>query len=202
MTLHPATILAEFSTAPERLFTLMYDAGGRAIFMGEITGSPDGQFFALSPLQPREGHVTQPNMIEWRSFDDLLPARSSEVPNLGREVESLASSPDGRWLVIGSGYAEQLFLLDWQPGEIICHHVTDQYNISGLTFDPTSTVLAGFVSGQGSGLLQLWRLDPAERFVPRPAVKRWPTYTPLQQDYVSGSIALTPVHRNLDTGVP
>lgn len=199
---NPATILAEFSTAPEWLFTLMYDAGGREIFMGEISGSPDGKFFALSPLQPREGHFTQPNVIEWRRWDDLLPARSSEIPNVGLEVESLASSPDGRWLVIGSGYAEQLFLLDWQTGEIISHHATDQYNISGLTFDPTSTFLAGFISGQGSGLLQLWRLDPAERFVPRPAVKRWPTYEPIQQDYICGSMALTPVHRNLDTGVP
>src|SRR5262249_11307664 len=99
---NPATILAEFSTAPERLFTLMYDAGGRAIFMGEITDSPDDKFFALSPLQSREGHFTHPHVIEWRSFDDLLPARSSEVPDLGPEVESLASSPDGRWLVIGS----------------------------------------------------------------------------------------------------
>ncbi|HEX6780209.1 MAG TPA: WD40 repeat domain-containing protein [Ktedonobacterales bacterium] len=199
---NPATILAEFSTAPEWLFTLMYDAGGQAIFMGEITSSPDGKSFALSPLQPHEGHFTQPNVIEWRRWDDLLPARSSEVPNLGPEVESLASSPDGRWLVIGSGYAEQLFLLDWQTGEIISHHATDQYNISGLIFDPTSTFLAGLISGQGSGLLQLWRLDPAERFVPRPAVKRWPTYEPIQQDYVCGSMALTPVHRNLDSGVP
>ena len=199
---NPATILAEFSTAPEWLFPLMYDAGGRAIFMGAITGSPDGKCFALSPLQPREGHFTRPNMIEWRRWDDLLPARSSEVPNAGLEVESLASSPDGRWLVIGSGYAEQLFLLDWQTGEISSHHATDQYNISGLTFDPTSTLLAGFISGQGSGILQLWKLDSAEHFVPRPAVKRWPTYEPIQQDYICGSMALTLVHSSLDAGAP
>jgi WD40 repeat protein len=168
--------------------------------MGEITGSPDGRLFALSPLQPREGYFTQPNMIEWRCWDDLLPVRSSEVPNVGPEVESLASSPDGRWLVIGSGYDEQLFLLDWKTGEVISHHATDQYNISGLTFDPTSTFLAGLISGQGSGLLQIWRIDPAERFVPRPAVKRWPTYEPIQQDYVCGSMALTVIHGNLDAG--
>lgn len=200
---NPATILAQMSTAPELLFPSAYDLTGRMVFLGGITGAPDGTCFALSPLWSREQHCILAGTIKWRSFDDLLPVRASEeILNLGPEVEGLASSPDGRWLVIGSGYAEQLFLLDWQTGEVISHHVTDQYNISGLTFDPTSTFLAGFISGQGCGLLQLWRLDPAERFVPRPAVQRWPTCEPIQQDYVYGSMALTLVHRNLDAGVP
>jgi WD40 repeat protein len=196
---NPATILAEFSTAPEYLFTLMYDAGGRAVFMGGITGSPDGMLFALSPLQPREGHFTQPNMIEWRRWDDLLPARSSEVPDLGPEVESLAASPDGRWLVVGSEYAEQLFLLDWQTGEVISHHTTDQCNISGLTFDATSTFVAGtFSSYDGGSFLELWRLEPAERFVPRPPVEDWWTHSLIPKDEVTGPMALTLLYADWD----
>jgi hypothetical protein len=117
-------------------------------------------------------------------------------------IKSLASSPDGRWLVLGLGYAEQLFLLDWQTGEVMSHHAINAYAISGLTCDPSSTFVAGIFSHQGGGALQLWRLDPAERFVPLPARKRWSTYEPVQQDYVSGTTALTLVHQGLDAGVP
>jgi hypothetical protein len=90
---------------------------------------------------------------------------------MGGEIGSLASSPDGRWLVVGPGYPERLFLLDWQTGEVLSHHAADGYNMTGLIFDPTSTLVAGLFSHQGGGFLQLWRLDPVEGFSPRVGAK-------------------------------
>lgn len=81
---NPATILAQFSTAPASLLPLTFDAGGRKVFLGEITNSPDGTCFAHSPLQQSEGHFSPPGRIEWRNFDDLLPVRMSETPTSDR----------------------------------------------------------------------------------------------------------------------
>ncbi len=71
-----------------------------------------------------------------------------------------------------------------------------------FAFDPTSTFVAGLSFADGGGCLKLWRLDPVERFVPRPEREEWPSRQRVPQDYVSGNMTLTLVHEDLDrTGI-
>jgi hypothetical protein len=197
---HPAPILTQVSVAPGALFHVVYDGGGRMQTYGGITRTPDGEVFALQQPGMGEYGSEEPCVIEWRSFDDLLPARTAVVPQTMYEIESLDSSPDGRWLVIGNN--DHIFLLDWHTGEVISRHFSGGYATSGLAFDPTSTFVAGLSYADGDGRLKLWRLDPVERFVPRPEREEWPSHKRVPQDYISGTMALTLVHENLDrTGI-
>jgi len=90
---------------------------------GGITRTPDGEVFALQQPGMGEDGSEGPGVIEWRSFDDLLPARTSVVPEIRCEIESLDSSPDGRWLVIDNN--DHIFLLDWHTGgvELVAYEV-------------------------------------------------------------------------------
>lgn len=135
-------------------------------------------------------------MLEWRNWDDLLPARILTVPQASYEIRSLDSSPNGRWLVFENG--DTLILLDWRSGEVISRHFANGYAASGLAFDPTSTFVAGLSYADAGGCLKLWRLDPAERFVPRPAREVWPSHTLVPRDEVYGNMALTLLHEDLD----
>ncbi len=193
---NPATVLAQMSTAPESVFYFKYDPKGRLHAYGGITGAPDGLLFAMEQLDPERYRSPDPCVMEWHRWDDFSLARTSTVLHKRGEIGSLACSPDGRWLVLEDD--DQIFLLDWRTGEVVSHHIANGYATSGLTFDPTSTFVAGLSYADGGGLMKLWRLDTAERFVPRPVVKDWRTHELVPQDYVSGSMALTLVHRNLD----
>jgi WD40 repeat protein len=167
---------------------------------GGITRTPDGEVFALQQPGMGEYGSKGPGVIEWRRFDDLLPTRTAVVPQIEYEIQSLDSSPDGRWLVIGNN--DQIFLLDWHTGEVISRHFSGGYATSGLAFDPTSTLVAGLSFADGDRLLKLWRRDPVERFVPRPEREDWPSGQRVPQDYLSGTMALTLVHEKLDrTGI-
>jgi WD40 repeat protein len=192
---NPAIILARFSTAPRSVFHFMYSQSGQRLIYGGVTGSPDGLLFAHEQLKEDERWGTNPCVVEWRSFNDLLPVRASTVPHTAHKIGSLASAPDGRWLVLES--AGRLFLLNWQTGEVLSRHDTGVSYTNGLTFDATSTFVAGVFWDEG-GFLQLWQLDPAERFVSRPAVQDWQTHERAPQDYVSGSMALTLVYEDSD----
>jgi len=197
---NPATILTHVSVAPGALFHVMYDAGGRMLTYGGITRTPDGEVFALQQPGMEEYGSQGPGVIEWRSFDDLLPERTVMVPQTACSITSLDSSPDGRWLVIGND--DHISLLDWHTGEVISRHFAGGYATSGLAFDPTSTFVAGLSYADGGGGLSLWRLDPVERFVPRPEREEWPSRQHVPQDYLSGTMALTLVHEDLDrTGI-
>ena len=103
--------------------------------------------------------------------------RKAVVPDTGVEISSLANSPDGRWLVIGS-WAERIFLLDWHTGEVSSHHAVVGFP-AGLAFDPTSTFVAGLACTDCWGHCMVWRLDPAEHFIARPALEEWPTFEPV-----------------------
>jgi len=193
---NPATVLAQISTAPESVFFRMYSPHTHLHTYGGVTGSPDGLLFAMQQLKPDRYRSPDPCMIEWRNWDDLSVARAGTLPTTCGECGSLASSPNGRWLVIES--VGQLFLLDWQTGEILSHHDTEVSYTNGLTFDATSTFVAGVFYDEGC-FLKLWRLDSAERFVPRPSSRyHWPTHEPVPQDVVVGSMALTLVVEDLE----
>jgi len=197
---HPATMLTHVSVAPGALFDVEYDGYGRMLTFGGITRTPDGEVFALQ--QPGMGEYGSQGhgVIEWRSFDDLLPVRTMMVPQTACPITSLDSSPDGRWLVIDND--DHIFLLDWHTGEVISRHFSNGYATSGLAFDPTSTFVAGLSFADGGGGLSLWRLDPVERFIPRPEREEWPSHTHVPQDYISGNMALTLFHEDLDrTGI-
>jgi WD40 repeat protein len=114
------------------------------------------------------------------------------------QMTSLASSPDGRWLVLSSGFREQLFLLDWQTGAVLSQQNAYGYLISGLTFDPSSTFVAGLTCHENHGCCVLWCLAPTENFVSQPKETRWPPYVPVPQEVVSGGLALRVVHEALD----
>lgn len=200
---NPATILAQVSNFPESVLPLEYApvyqkyAPVYPESRGSITTSPDGRLFAHEDLSPDVFWSEGPRVIEWRNWDDFSLVRKAVVPNTGVEISSLASSPDGRWLVIAP-WNDRIFLLDWQTGEIMSRHFINGYVTTGLTFDPTSTFVAGFACHDNWGHCMLWRLDPAERFVSRPALEEWPTFELVPQDEVSGSMALSVVHWALD----
>ncbi len=198
---NPATILAQMSFALGSLFTLIYGPGGRAQFYGGVTSSADGLLFALQQPHSRANWSEDGLVLEWRHWEDLLVARTCPLPQMQGEIMGLASSPDGRWLVLAPGAPERLFLLDWQTGEVMSHHDTGGSQTTGLTFDPTSTFVAGFACHDNWGHCMLWRLDPAERALVRPqGEERWAQAAP--PDEISGSVALNVVHWELDrTGI-
>jgi len=203
LTTNPATILAQYSTTLGSLFRLLYDPGGRLHAYGGVTGSPDGTLFAMQQLQSRDARDATGAVIEWRHWDDLTVARASVIPQMHSETLSLAASPDGRWLVLGVGNPERIFLLDWQTGELVSHHAVVGYSTSGLAFDPTSTFLAAFSCHDNWGHCMLWRLEPAERFRARPQGMQqglqnewWAQDAP--PDQVIGGAALSVVHWELD----
>src|SRR5258708_3694788 len=130
----------------------------------------------------RQRYSKDPCVIEWRRWNDLLPARTVTVPQTAFSIGSMDSSPNGRWLVINNN--DHLFLLDWHTGEVINRHFSNGYETSGLAFDPTSIFVAGLSFADGGGCLMLWRLDPAEPFVPRPGGVEWPSHKRLPPHFV------------------
>jgi WD40 repeat protein len=196
LTTNPATILTKVFTAPGTLFDAVIDPGGRMLNYGGIAHTPDGELFALQQPWMRQSRSRDPYVIEWRRWHNLLPERTTAVPQTAYTITSMDSSPDGRWLAID--HEDHLFLLDWHTGEVISRHFSNGYATSGLAFDPTSTFVSGLSFADGDGLLKLWRLDQAERFVPRPEREEWPSRERVPQDYLYGGVALTLVHENLD----
>jgi WD40 repeat protein len=180
---NPATILAQMTTSPESVFSAFsYSPSIHLYASGGVTGSPDGVLFAQEELWDEMSKYSTPCVIEWRGFEDFALVRSRMFLGMHGAFGGLAASPNGRWLVLESG--GQLFLLDWQTGDILSQHKMVCYSANRLAFDPTSTFVA--IGGTGEGVLfELWRLDPAERFVPRPPREHWPP------DQVLGNMALT-----------
>jgi hypothetical protein len=60
---------------------------------------------------------------------------------------------------MSTGDPEAIFLLDWQTGAAMGHYATGGYWITGLTFDPTSTFIAGIACHDASGHLIMWKRD-------------------------------------------
>ena len=164
---NPAAKLVQISTAPCPLFDIMSLQDGCKATYGGVTGAPDGDLFALRHWNPQRPQRTDPCVIELRHWKDLPLAKTLTVPQAFGPLDSIGSSPDGRWLVMSTGTPERIFLLDQQTGEVMSHHTTGGYLTTGLTFDPTSTFVAGVACHDAWGHLMLWRLDPAERFVSR-----------------------------------
>lgn len=185
----PATILAQMATVPHSVLGFSHDFFGPLHTFGGITGSPDGTLFVQErPQEEQRRKEGYPPILQWRRWKDFSLARACAHPDLKGEFGGLAHSPDGQWLVLES--AGRLYLLDWQTGEILSHHTTDGSSANRMTFDATSTFLAVGVYGE-SVLFELWRLDPAERFVPRPPNRWWPQHLAVGQDEVEGRAALT-----------
>src|ERR1051326_5665849 len=115
---HPATLLAQMPFAHMSLFTQMYDPCGQLQAYGGVTASADGLLFAMQQPQSR-ANWAEDLVLEWRHWADLSIARTSPFPQMHGEVMSLASSPDGRWLVLGPSTSTRLYLLDWQTGEVM-----------------------------------------------------------------------------------
>jgi hypothetical protein len=138
---NPAAPLARCSIAPESVFHLRYAPSGQLLTFGGITGAPDGTLFARERFNPQQYQYPAPCVLEWRTFEDLTPARTSPVPHTLPIVMSLASAPNGRCLVLED--EERIFLLDWHTGQVLSHHASGVYQKSGLTFDETSTFVAG-----------------------------------------------------------
>ena len=108
---NPATILTQIVHPPESVRLLWSNSES-------ISPSPDGQLFAHEDPTP---NLADPRVVAWRNWDDLSIVRKAVLPNTTLGIFSLASSPDGRWLVIGP-WAGRIFLLDWHTGEISSHH--------------------------------------------------------------------------------
>lgn len=192
----PVTILARHSTDPESVFHISYAPSGQELSLGGISGTPDGVLFAREHFDPHHYRYPNPCVMEWRNWEDFTLARTSPVPHSLPIVMSLACSPDGRWLVVED--EQRLFLLDWQTGKVLSHHIMGWSSVSGLTFDPTSTYLAGVYTEYTSGCLRIFRLVAAAHFLPRSALEDWHTHELVPQDQVIGPMALTLVHECLD----
>lgn len=190
---NPATKLIEYSG----LVGAQFLPDGLMLISGGITGTPDGIIFAHARRSEASSNT---NVLELRHWNDLSVAQTFQFPR-EEHFTSLASSPDNRWLVVGSGTSERLFLLDRLSGEIVSDHIAGGYLITGLTFDPTSTFVSGIGTDQGSGHLMLWRLDPVERFLPLSKEERenWrPPHDDGPLDHINGAAALTAIHWELE----
>ncbi|MBO0779227.1 MAG: hypothetical protein J2P37_10410, partial [Ktedonobacteraceae bacterium] len=86
-------------------------------------------------------------------------------------------------------------------GEVISEHYPDGERLSGFTFDPTSTFVAGITGvGDSRPVLKVWRLDPAEHFIPPPLEQFIFPHGAQRSapDQVYGKMALSMLHWNLD----
>lgn len=189
--------LVEYTAAEWQLHRPMYIQDGREARLGGVTGAPDGQVFAMEQPNPQGWRRRNPCVLELRRWDDFSPMQAIPLPDSICELTSLDASPDGRWLVAET--AARIFLVDRQTGNVSHVFYGGEYTF-GLTFDPTSTVVAGVRSTDGGGSLRLWRLDPMGHSVPLPRSDWERHFAP--QDLVSGSFVLTDMYGALDrTGI-
>jgi WD40 repeat protein len=182
-----------------------YSRNGVLCFGGAITGAADGSFFALAHQSSTQSYSYWSDQLELCHWHDLSVTHTLTASR-EEEIQGLASSPDGRWLVTGSIWASQLRLVlrDRLSGEVMCAHSVSGDNIVGLTFDATSTFVAGIVTtNDDEGRLVLWQLVPVEPFVPGLDVRsireeEWFSLPFHPQDYVPGMMALIPLDWDLD----
>lgn len=160
LTTNPAKQLIQRPTLPGESSILPI---GQRIIYGGITDAPDGELFAHAHCS--SAHTSRTDLLELRYWQDLSLAQTLTIPGV-ETMTSLASSPDGRWLVVSAGVPERLFLLDRLSGEVMSDHFVGGYLTTGLTFDRTSTFVAGIATYDSEGRLMLWRIEPVERFVP------------------------------------
>ncbi len=185
--------LVEYTSAEWQLHRPMYIQDGRETQLGGVTGAPDGQMFAMEQPNPQGWRRRNPCVLELRRWDDFSPMQTIPLPDSTCELTSLDTSPDGRWLVAET--TARIFLVDRHTGSVSHVFYGGEYTF-GLTFDPTSTVVAGIRSTAGGGSLRLWRLDPVERYVPHPRSDWERQFAP--PDRVSGSVVLTDMYGALD----
>jgi WD40 repeat protein len=189
--------MVEYISADWWLQPSMYLTDGREAHLGRITGAPDGTTFAMEQPNPGRFRCNSSGVLVLCRWDDFAPVRTIDLSDSWGEVTNLDASPDGRWLVAEA--AERICLIDRLTGDT-SHVIYGGTLTTGLTFDPTSTFVAGVRSADGGGSLRLWRLDPADRCVPRPLAKWERDVAP--SDHVRGSAALTDMYGPLDrTGV-
>jgi hypothetical protein len=175
----------------------MYMQDGRPSHFSGITGAPDGVMFAMEQPNPQGFRRRAHCVLQLCRWDDFSPVRMITLLNSICELTSLDASADGRWLVAEA--TERIYLVDRGAGDV-SHVIYGGTFATGLTFDATSTFVAGIRSTDGGGSLRLWRLDSPDRYVPRPLPEWERRYAPL--DHVSGSTALTGMYGPLDrTGV-
>ena len=190
------TQLLEISTAPHPLLDFLILQDGRMAFFGGVTHAPDGEVFALDSTHPQKQRYTDPCVIEVRHWEDLSLATTITLPQACEPLWSLAGSPDGRWLVTATGNPERLFLLDWHTGKVMSHHALWGGVTTGLTFDPTSTFVAGVSGHESWGHLMLWRLVPAKDWSPH--MEGRPPELAQQPDEIHGPYAFNPDHWAFD----
>ncbi len=193
----PAAKMAEYTSVDWWLLRVVYIQDGREIQHGGVTGASDGVMFAMEQPNPGRFRCNNSGVLVLCRWDDFAPVRTIDPPDIWGEVTSLDASPDGRWLVVEA--AGRICLIDRLTGDT-SHIIYGGTLTTGLTFDPTSTFVAGVRSTDGGGSLRLWRLDPADRYVPHPLAKWERDVAP--PDHVRGSMALTDMYGPLDrTGV-
>jgi len=187
---NPARQLIQHSTLPGEPLILPI---GQKIIQGGITGALDGGLFAHAHCS--SVNTSRTDLLDLRYWQDLSLAQTFTIPGV-EAITSLASSPDGRWLVVGAEIPERLFLLDRLSGEVMSDHFVGGYLTTGLTFDRTSTFVAGIATYDSEGRLVLWRIEPVEQFVPRSEGEHI-SRDRLPLDRISGNTALAEVHWDL-----
>lgn len=187
---NPAKQLTQCSTLPGEAWILPI---GQKIFHGGITDAPAGELFAHAHRASAD--TSRIDLLELRSWQDLSVAQTLTIPGV-ETITSLASSPDGRWLVVGTEIPERLFLLDQLSGQVMSDHFVGGYLTTGLTFDCTSTFVAGITTYDSGGRLMLWRIEPVERFVPR-SEEGHILRDSLPLDRINGHTTLAVVHWDL-----
>jgi len=189
----PAARMVEYTSVDWCLLRAVYIQDRREIQNGGVTGAPDGEIFVMEQPNPQGFRRRDSCVLQLCQWDDFSPVRTVSLPNSLCELTSLDVSPDGRWLVAES--AARIFLVDRVMGDV-SHAIYGGSFTTGLTFDPTSTFVAGVRSTDGGGSLRLWRRDPPDLYVPRPLEDWERKFAP--PDHVSGNAALTDMYGPLD----
>ena len=90
----------------------------------------------------------------------------SGKPKYGHRATRLATSPDGRWLGIGTGPKGNVYVFEREGGKRVSQFNTKDATIMGLAFSPDSSLLA--TVGVGSRTIKIWRMPDTNTSRQRP----------------------------------
>ena len=127
-------------------------------YFTDIAFSPDGKMIASAIVGSRNGHI----LYFWDVETGQLIRTFTEH---GYNINSIAFSPDGQTLAIGSGYTTRgndggdLTLWDLDTGNLLHTLVGHSYYIIDIAFSPDGTTLA---SGSGEGTLRFWNVETGQ----------------------------------------
>jgi WD40 repeat protein len=138
---------------------------GHTHSVNTVAFSPDGRL-VVSGAGERFYGASETHNAELILWDARSGRRVCSVPGLKGAINTVAFSPDGKSIVVGSGYHRgpmspegHLSLWDLATGNRLYDRVETGHNLLSVAFSPDGRLIAagyGEYSSKGAGLLKLW----------------------------------------------